>query len=127
MSPPLRNVGIRGVVHRLNTCFKASARSSRRRRRVFVWIVRTQMKPEMKFGSATLRQTVPFFHIMCIAHMTFSDKYIIIKSCFLIFLCHQCSTIVDKKLVLFVWPALCFLHENAKTNAAQLRSIVTSI
>ena len=85
MSPPLRNVGRRGVVHRLNTCFKASARSSRRRRRMFVRIVRTQMKSEMKFGSATLRQTVPFFHRMCIAHMTFSDKYIRIKSCFLIF------------------------------------------
>ena len=35
---------------------------------------------KMKYGSVTLRKTVPFLYIMCIAYMTFSARYIIIKS-----------------------------------------------
>ena len=68
---------------RLNTCFNASARSYKRIRHLCVWNVRTQMRSEMKFGYSTLRQTVPVFHSICISHMTFSGKYIIIKPCFL--------------------------------------------
>ena len=41
MSDPLIRGGRRGIVQRLNTCFKASARSAGRRRHVCVQIVQT--------------------------------------------------------------------------------------
>ena len=59
---------------KLNTCFKASERYYGRRRHMCVWIVQEPMGSKMKCGSATLRQTVPVFHSMCISHMTFSAK-----------------------------------------------------
>ena len=93
MSPQLRRGGRKGMGQRLDTCFKASARSSGRRWRMCVWIVRTQMRSKMKFGPATLRQTVPVLYSMCIAHMTVGYKYVINKSCFSFILCHQCITI----------------------------------
>ena len=70
---------------KLNTCFKASARSSGRRRHMCVRIVRKPMRSKMKCGSVTPRQTVTVLQSMCIAHMNFSAKYIRIKSCFLYF------------------------------------------
>ena len=83
MLPPLRRGGRKGMGKKLNTCFKASASSDGRRRRMCVRNVRTQMRSEMKYDSATLRQTVPVLHSMCIEHMSFSDKYIIMEICFL--------------------------------------------
>ena len=71
------------MVQKLNTCFKASARSARRRRHICVQIVWIPMRSKMKYGYATIRQTVPVFHSMFIEYMTLSDKYIIIKSFFL--------------------------------------------
>ena len=103
MSPPLIIGGRRGMVNRLNTCFKASERSSGRRRRMCVWSVQTQMRSKMKCGSATLRQTVPVFHSTCIAHIPFSDKYIIIKSCFF-------NAINAALLLIQVWCFLCSLQ-----------------
>ena len=41
----------------------------------------TDAVKNMKCGSATLRHAVLVLHSICIAHMTFSDKYITIKSC----------------------------------------------
>ena len=86
ISPPLRRGERREMVQRLNTCFKASARSPEKRRRMCVQIVRTQMRSKIKCGSATLRQTAPVLHIVCVSHMNFSDKYIRIKSRFYIFM-----------------------------------------
>ena len=94
MWPPLRKGGRVGMGQKLNTCFKASARSDGRRRRMCINILLTPMRSKIKCGSDTLRKTVPVLHSMCKAHMNFIDKYIIIKSC-LKFLCHQCSTIVE--------------------------------
>ena len=71
---------------KLNTCFKVISRSAGRRRHMCVRIVHTPMRSKIKCGSATLRQTVPVLHIVCIAHMNFSAKYIRIKSCFLFFM-----------------------------------------
>ena len=65
---------------KFNTCFKDSERSARGRQHMCVRIVRTPMRSKMKCGSVTLRQTVHVLHRMCIAHMTLSAKYIIIKS-----------------------------------------------
>ena len=62
-----------------HTCFKASARSSVRRRHMCVHIVQTPMRSKMKHGSATLRKTVPVLNSMYIEHTTLSAKYIIIK------------------------------------------------
>ena len=76
---PLRRGERRGMGHILNTCFKASERSSGRRQHMCVHIVLTQMRSKMKCGSTNLRKTVPVLHSMCISHMTFSKKYIIIK------------------------------------------------
>ena len=73
------------MVQKLNSRFKASARSAGRRRHMCVRIVRTPMRSKVKCGSATLRQTVPVLHITCIEKMTLSSKYIIIKSCFYLF------------------------------------------
>ena len=42
-----------------------------------VCIVPTPMRSKMKCVFYTLRQTVTVLHSMCIAHMTFSEKYII--------------------------------------------------
>ena len=95
---------------KLNTCFKASARYSVIRQHMCVRIVRTPMWSKMKCGSATLRQTVPILHRMCIAHTTFSDKYIIIKFTFLFILCHKCIIIVDTILML-----CCVAHSTFST------------
>ena len=65
------------MLQKLNTCFKASARSVERRRRMCVRIMRTQMWSKMKCGSTNLRQTVSVLRSMYITHMTFSEKYII--------------------------------------------------
>ena len=102
MSLPLK-IGVRRrIVQRLNNLFKASARSAGRKLRMCVRIVQTQMQSKIKCGFTTLRQDVPILHRIFIAHMTFSDKNIIIKPYFLYFLCHQCSTIVDTSLMLFL-------------------------
>ena len=126
ISPPLRRGGIRGVRQRLNPCFTMSARSSGRRWRMCVWNVQKQMRSELKFGSATLRQTIPVLHNMYIAHTTFSNKYIIIKSC-IIFLCHQCSTMLIQIWQFFVHPTVCFLHAKYQKSVPRLRGTVTSI
>ena len=85
ISPPLRIGGRKGMGKKLNNYFKASARSAGRRRLMCVRIARIKMRLKMKCRYATLRKTVPVFHRMCIAHMNFSDKYIIIKSCLFLF------------------------------------------
>ena len=74
MGPLLRRWQRRGMGHKLNTCFKTSARSNRRIWNMYVRIVRTLMRSKMKCGSVTLRQTVPILHSLCIAHMNFSAK-----------------------------------------------------
>ena len=102
ISPQLITGGRIWMRKRLNTCFKANERSAGRRQYIFVQNLRTQMWSEIKYGSATLRQNFPVFYSMCISHMNFSEKYIRTKSCFYLYiLCHQCSTIVDKNLILF--------------------------
>ena len=65
---------------------QGKSRSAGRRRHMCVRIVRTPMQSKMKFGSATLRKTVPVLHNICMAHMTLSAKYIMIESCFLVFM-----------------------------------------
>ena len=84
---------------------------------------------KIKCGSATLRQTIPILHSMCIAHMTFSDKYIRIKSYFYIyFIFHQCSTIVDTSLMFFLCSLQYVLYmQSIKKNTPQLRLMPTSI
>ena len=82
MSTPLRLGGRRAMGHRLNNFFKASSKYGKRRRGMYVHIVWTQMRSKMKCGSATLIQTVSVLHSMCTSHMTCSEIYIIIKSCF---------------------------------------------
>ena len=79
MSPPLIKGGIIGIVQRLNTLFKASESSSGRRQNICVRIVRTHLRSWMKYGSTTPKQTITVLCTMCIAHMNFSDKFIIIK------------------------------------------------
>ena len=85
------------------------------------------MRSKSKCGSPTLRQTVTVLHNMCIAHMNFSDKYNIIKSLYIYILYHQCSTIVDTRLVLFVLPTVCFLHDKCKGDIPQSRVTAISI
>ena len=65
---------------KLNNFFKVSARFAGIRRHMCVRIVRTPMRSKMKCGPAILRQNVPVLHGMCIAHMTLSAKYVIVKS-----------------------------------------------
>ena len=70
------------MVQIINTFFKASKRYCGRIQRMCVRIVRTHMRSKMKCVSTNLIQTVSVLHSMCISHRNFSDKYIIIKSCF---------------------------------------------
>ena len=126
MSPPLRIGGRCGMGQRLNTCFKASTRSAVRISCMCVQIVRTPIRSKMKCGSATLRQTVPVLHSMCIAHMTLSAKYIIIKSCFLIFMPsmhHYCWYNFDA--FLYILQYVFYMKNEGKT--PQYRVTVTSI
>ena len=128
MSPPPRRGGIRGMVKRLNTCFKVIARYSGRRRHICVRIVLAQIQSELKCGYDTLRQTVPVLHSICIAHMTFSDKFIIIKSCFYTFFnAIDVALLLIKVLCFFVYPTVFFLHTKCKKNAPRLRLMAASI
>ena len=127
ISPWLRIGGRRSMGQRPNTCFKASARSAGRIWHMCVQIVLTQMRSEMKCGSATLRKTVPVLHSICTAQMTFSDKYIIIKSFYFYFLCHQCSTIIDTSLMLFCVAYSMFSTCKMTKKTPQLKATATSI
>ena len=80
---PLRRGVRRGMGQIPNTCFKASARSTGIRRSMCVPIFQKQMRPKIKCGSEILRRSVTVFHSICIVQMTFSDKYIIVKSLYI--------------------------------------------
>ena len=127
MGPPLRRGGIKGMGHKLNTCFKASERSSRRRQHMYVQIVRTPMRSKMKCRSTTLRQNVPVLHSMYISHMTLSAKYIIIKSFLWIIYVINASLLLIQFWCFFVEPISCFLPEKWEKQTPQLREMATSI
>ena len=107
---------------------QASARSAGRRRHMCVRIVQTYMPSKMKYGSATISQTVPVLHSMCIAHATFSEKYIRIKSYYIYLLCHPFNTFVDTSLMFFyVSYSMFSTCKMWKTHTPRLRVMATSI
>ena len=90
-----------------------------------VRIVRTLMRSKMKCSSTTLRQTVTVLHSMRIAHTTFSEQYIIIKSCFYYF-----YSINAALLLIQFWYFLCILQYvfyMKNKNTHQLRVTATSM
>ena len=102
--------GRRGTGKRLNTWFKESSRSSGRRKHVRVQNVQTQMRSEIKYEYIKQIWTVHVLHSVCIAHITFSDKYIIIKSCFYLFNDINAALFLTQFWWFFVQPTVCFLH-----------------
>ena len=121
----LRRGGRKWMGQKLNTCFKASARSAGRRRHMCIRIVRTPMWSKMKCWSDTLRQTVTVLYSICIAHMTLSAKYIIIKSCFFNYAINASLLLIQFRCF-FVQTTVWFLYENEKKKI-QLRITATSI
>ena len=92
-----------------------------------VRIVRTHMRSKMKCGYATISQTVPVLHSICIEHTTFSDKYIRIKSYYIYLLYHQFNNFVDTSLMfLNVSYSMFYTCKMQKTHTPQLRVMVTS-
>ena len=127
MWPPLRRGGRKLMGQKLNTCFKASARYARRRRHMRVRIVWTPMRSKMKFGSATLRQTVPVLHRMRISHMNLSAKYIWIKSNFSYFYAINASLLLIQFWCFFCLAYSIFSTWKMRKKTPQLMVTATSI
>ena len=128
MSPPLKRGGIIRMGQRHNTFFKAIARSDGRRWRICVRILRTHMRSKMKYGSVTSRKTVPIFHILCIAHMNFSEKYIIIKSLYIYIFMPSMQNYCWYKFDDFLCSLQYVLYmQHSNKNTPQLRVTANSI